>query len=99
VVRDHVRTYVICQQIKVEQLQLDDGLLQPLEVPSTIWAYNHGFCRGIPLHQRQIGHPGGGRSILQVHPFLIWADSHGFRRGIPLHQWQINHLGGGRSIL
>jgi hypothetical protein len=37
-VKEHVQAYVVCQRNKVEQLH-PAGLLQPLEVSSTIWSH------------------------------------------------------------
>jgi hypothetical protein len=49
IVHDHVRACVVCQQNKVDQLRLG-GLLQPLDVPSVVWAdiamdFVEGFSR------------------------------------------------------
>jgi hypothetical protein len=48
VVCGHVRAYAICQQNKVEQHH-PGGLLQPLDVPSTVWAdIAMNFVEGFP---------------------------------------------------
>jgi hypothetical protein len=48
IVRDLVRACVVCQQNKVEQLHPGE-LLQPLDVPSAVWAYiAMDFVEGFP---------------------------------------------------
>jgi hypothetical protein len=48
VVKDHVSACVTCQRNKVEHLH-PIGLLQPLEIPSSVWSYvSMDFVEGFP---------------------------------------------------
>jgi hypothetical protein len=52
-VRDWVRSYATCQRNKTETLQ-PAGLLQPLEVPSQVWAdISMDFIEGLPKVNRK----------------------------------------------
>jgi hypothetical protein len=54
-VQDHVRTCATCQRNKTQTLQ-PAGLLQPLEVPSQVWAdISIDFIEGLPkVHGRSV---------------------------------------------
>jgi transposase InsO family protein len=54
-VQDHVRTCATCQRNKTQTLQ-PAGLLQPLEVPSQVWAdISMDFIEGLPkVHGRSV---------------------------------------------
>jgi hypothetical protein len=54
-VQDFVRTYSMCQRNKTEQLH-PAGLLQPLEVPSTVWTdVAMEFVEGFPhVHGKSV---------------------------------------------
>jgi hypothetical protein len=62
VVQEHVRACAVYQMNKVEHLH-PLGLLQPLNVPSTVWACVHGFHRGLSARQQQVGDPHSRRPI------------------------------------
>jgi hypothetical protein len=48
IICDHIHAFVACQQKMVDQLR-PGGLLQPLNVPSVVWADNvMDFIEGFP---------------------------------------------------
>jgi hypothetical protein len=88
-VQDWVRTYATCQRNKTEALQ-PAGLLQPLEVPSQVWAdISMDFIEGLPKV--------GGKSVILTvvdrfskyahfialgHPYTATSVAHAFFDGI-----------------
>jgi len=67
-VRDYIKGCAVCQRNKTEHLH-PAGLLQPLEVPSSVWAdIAMDFVEGFPRASGKSGAHRGG-SLLQVRAF------------------------------